>query len=776
MKWIVGQYMNSVSQYVNFPVDQETLNTNIQFTPHLWDAQISDYRFLVVEDEYRNLFEMTRNFATRARAQGFINVISESYFLREYMLDHPDLFINDRKAIPTIVPDYARTERNTVLKLMMLLLASPIPEQTLLNELRFLPATEEDPFVHLPQIIAKHVRLDNVPLSLVYKEEYDADGMSFVMNKYLKLELTPEIRKYMVNLRNAYYIAEDEIGGKYYVGAKLYGHVYQTFLPGQFFTFSGKYYEVISISETIGVVVRRAADHIARRRYYKQMQTVAITHWVDSQESGSFRTIDDIMIHRGYGNVEISTQGYLELANHGDLKTAQIVKLRDIPTRLYKYKQLLRIQLPDCPMPVRYTICTLLNEMFKTYYPDTYYYIQACTDVSPQWIEEHSSQESARYLLNQLQLDGEDDSIYLIEDSELDLGLIVSVDRNLRRFFETMTDVLQWYISKDGLTVAEPKESTEPSEPSEPTEQVEPEVTELPPEDVFINEDEELKKESASHPKYLNFGFSEVPKTLQIQSTLEYLSRFGFQHNYLQQARASRDIAQEIERTYQPQLAGEHYCDFCAVQLSSMQFEVLQDGRERCLECSQTAIKTAEEFKQIFQWVRRNMEAFFGIKIQTSIKVRTTNAKKISRILGKVFIPTPGFDGRPVGIAIQDRSGHSIYVEVGAPRLSIIAVMAHELTHIWQYLHWNRDEIKQNFGGQEDIAYEGLAMWAEIQFMILMNEVAYAKREEMVTRLRDDVYGVGFREMAKRYPLQYSTRLHGATPFQKIPPYEWKQP
>ena len=62
---------------------------------------------------------MIRLFSTRAKQQGFINVISENYLLRDYMFENARTFIADPKAVPTIVADYARTERNTILKLLM---------------------------------------------------------------------------------------------------------------------------------------------------------------------------------------------------------------------------------------------------------------------------------------------------------------------------------------------------------------------------------------------------------------------------------------------------------------------------------------------------------------------------------------------------------------------------------------------------------------------------------------------------------------------------------
>lgn len=68
-----------------FPVSQESFNKAFQVDSNLWSAKSQENAFLVVEDEFQNLFEMVRLYATRAKQQGFINVVSENYLLRDYM-------------------------------------------------------------------------------------------------------------------------------------------------------------------------------------------------------------------------------------------------------------------------------------------------------------------------------------------------------------------------------------------------------------------------------------------------------------------------------------------------------------------------------------------------------------------------------------------------------------------------------------------------------------------------------------------------------------------
>ena len=69
---------------------------------------------------------------------------------------------------------------------------------------------------------------------------------------------------------------------------------------------------------------------------------------------------------------------------------------------------------------------------------------------------------------------------------------------------------------------------------------------------------------------------------------------------------------------------------------------------------------------------------------------------------------------------------------------------------------------------QELEVYEGMAKWSEIQYTYLIGEASTAKREEIITRMRQDEYGRGFVKYLSRYPLSEGTHLTGATPFEDI--------
>ena len=288
-------------------------------------------------------------------------------------------------------------------------------------------------------------------------------------------------------------------------------------------------------------------------------------------------------------------------------------------------------------------------------------------------------------------------------------------------------------------------------------------------------DDEELKvpeEEMTSYQKncFLKYGYDEIDPFLDLAGTASYLAQYGYNHNSLQQVRNNEKAAEEYAKAYDPNKKGAHFCDFCGVELAGGEYDVLKDGRERCGHCSATALRTGEQFKEVFKIVLRNMEIFYGIKINSAIKVRMTDANSIARHFGEEFVPTPGVDGRTLGFAQRDSTGYSIYIENGSPKLAAMATIAHELTHIWQYQNWDEKVIINTYGAHNRLeVYEGMAKWAEIQYLLYLNEIAYGKREQIRTMLRQDEYGRGFIQYLKKYSLAYNQEKK-RTPFQEFPP------
>ena len=858
--WINRQYYYDLLKYAGLPTKQEELENVFIVSPLFWNAETAENLYITVEDESNNLFEMVRDFSTRASEQGFINVISQDYLLKDYMTENLSLFETDAKAIPYIVADYARTDRNVIMRLMLMMSSSYVKKEDIIKEFSLVGKKAVDIKKILWYEICKcylsvndEISIDEVSSLTVdgydwnvicCREKFNIDSGRIETLYYIEDENF--IAEKVGALKNATYISEDEKGNRYYLGAELLGHIFQKYLPGQFFTFSGKYYEMIGITADNQVIMRRAADHINGRDVTRQIRNYSISAVKACEEMGSRRNIDGIEVSYEYADYEVSTDSYLRMKKYGDFKTAKKVEINGIPDRKYTNKKVLKISFPEISARVRATMTFMFNEIFRTLFAENQPYITALTDIS------EFSDEFVP-ITNSLSLGFVPDNvncIYIVEDSRLDLGLVQAVDRNLKRIFEIMCDWINWH--KEALEISinppaedEPMFEIEPQEENSETEeppkkkkgifrriwekiksifkrkkkkQTEPdeEQTETDEEnglssvisnqtensDVPVddnsdketspqdNESEDAQEEEitfegedevAHSPEenseeslcrqpyykrhYLLFGGIESP-VISIDETVEFLQANDFGNNSLEQARKGIDFAEELAGKYRPDKEESHFCDFCGVELVGTEYEVLSDGRERCMMCGRTAVKTTEEFISIFRTALRNLEAFFGIRINTSIKVKMVNAGELAKNAKSSFIPTKGFDARAVGVAIKDSSGYTICIENGTPRISAMLTIVHELTHIWQYLNWNDSSLAGIYGKDKLLEiYEGMAKWVEIQYAYLINEKEIAIREEISTSLRNDEYGRGFLMYRNKYSFSKGTFITKATPF-----------
>jgi hypothetical protein len=204
-------------------------------------------------------------------------------------------------------------------------------------------------------------------------------------------------------------------------------------------TIDGKYYQVISMTKNSGIILRRASDHITGRRYYRTLRKYNLNCCESGSSAAAKRTYDNITLEYVEANVTVDTLGYLEMTEYCDIKNAKRVELSNIDQREYRAKECLKIRMEGSTPEVRATIATLLNELFVTTFPEAHQYITATTKL-----------ESGKVIDGYMPaLEGvDDDCIYIIEDSLIDLGLLINVERYFVRFLEIICDVLDWHAEK----------------------------------------------------------------------------------------------------------------------------------------------------------------------------------------------------------------------------------------------------------------------------------------------------------------------------------------
>lgn len=316
-------------------------------------------------------------------------------------------------------------------------------------------------------------------------------------------------------------------------------------------------------------------------------------------------------------------------------------------------------------------------------------------------------------------------------------------------------------------------ETTEPV--AEKVDETTPETEEVVEELSTENETEAPTEEPSSLPEidavpyheryYLKYREGKRNTVLDLDGTKSFLQEIGFDGGELRQAREGKNCAENMRNTDKNK-NNQMFCSYCGTELSGVEFFRLPDGRMRCNTCSNTVVKSKAEVEALCKRVIENMDSFFGARIDVPVSIEVTDERKLKKKLG---IPLDTRDSQSMlilGVAVNKKQKYSIILENGAPRISLIATFAHELTHIWQYTHWdNNKNLKKCPKSKRLLIYEGMAKWVEIQYLYLIGETTVARREEYITRNRQDEYGIGFCIYEDRYPLSREAMFCEETPF-----------
>ena len=310
---------------------------------------------------------------------------------------------------------------------------------------------------------------------------------------------------------------------------------------------------------------------------------------------------------------------------------------------------------------------------------------------------------------------------------------------------------------------------------TEEVDETTPEMEDVVEEASTENENETPVEQPSSAPEsesvpdheryYLKYREGKRNTALDLDGTKSFLQEIGFDGGELKQAREGKNCAGNLRNTDKNK-NNQMFCSYCGAELSGVEFFRLPDGRMRCNTCSNTVVKSKAEVEALCKRVIENMDSFFGARLEVPVSIEVTDERKLKRKLG---IPLDTRDSQSMlilGVAVNKKQKYSIILENGAPRISLIATFAHELTHIWQYTHWdNNKNLKKCPKSKRLLIYEGMAKWVEIQYLYLVGETTVARREEYITRNRQDEYGIGFCLYEDRYPLTREAMFCEETPF-----------
>ena len=208
-------------------------------------------------------------------------------------------------------------------------------------------------------------------------------------------------------------------------------------MPGQFFTLNGKYYEMVASTTDNRILVRRASEHIGGRLAYRQIRNYTMHRVEDSVSMGALKSVNNIDIHYQYADFSVETPGYWKLRSYNDFDGGDLIKINGVPQRNYYHKQILKFDFSkygdSFTDSVRITLTNLLNEAFVTLFAENQAYISAVTPG-------HYDAPLTYSLAMDEGVVNNEKCIYIIEDSQLDIGLLIAVERNVNRIFQIISD------------------------------------------------------------------------------------------------------------------------------------------------------------------------------------------------------------------------------------------------------------------------------------------------------------------------------------------------
>lgn len=259
---------------------------------------------------------------------------------------------------------------------------------------------------------------------------------------------------------------------------------------------------------------------------------------------------------------------------------------------------------------------------------------------------------------------------------------------------------------------------------------------------------------------YLTMGRGGIPTVMNPALTRDMLDGLGYGTNAYTQTRLGTPF--DMLRS-----SGDNqHCNFCLKPLIGVEYDRLADGRARCSTCSRTTIASLKEFQALFETAKMDMQRFYGVSIQSRIKVSMVSPRKMERVCG---------EGGVLGLAVKRANSRDLLMVNGAPLVPALGTMMHELTHIWQYENWDDGAMSGRYSSvvplhpdpttASAIVHEGMAVWAQVQYLLLLGQTEYAQRLTAARLQETSVYGVGLALFFKRYGFSTDAFLAGKTPF-----------
>ena len=165
-----------------------------------------------------------------------------------------------------------------------------------------------------------------------------------------------------------------------------------------------------------------------------------------------------------------------------------------------------------------------------------------------------------------------------------------------------------------------------------------------------------------------------------------------------------------------------HICDSCYNY--TREYYELPDTRICCLECRSCIINNEKDYKLLYYMIIDNLNKYFGIEFKSLPRVYVSNSKKIAEVFSYKFdrnkIERSSPDYKHYIGAVKKKDGvNTVWLEDCRHLLPTLAIICHELMHVWQFETWDSNEtIRQSIKYERGMLSEGMACWLPVQFLL----------------------------------------------------------
>ena len=361
-------------------------------------------------------------------------------------------------------------------------------------------------------------------------------------------------------------------------------------------------------------------------------------------------------------------------------------------------------------------LCYILNEIFKTLFPDTWQNLYAVStgnnsiDIEnviangSEGVFENIVRSMIPFTQKTPSAKENYESFYIVEFSCVEYGMVNLLYNNRETILMMIREYLQWYLKKD--------ESSDSKDVGEE------------------NEDQEKIKGT-----YLHFGSDKIPEIFDLKELHDVLVKITGEFS-CEKAESVEAVEVELPNT----------CSFCG--RNTMVVKKLGDGRKMCTQCAEHQISEQDQVEHLCEDLIRHFEEAYKIKFKRRIKIGFKDADEIRSVVGN------DFNSRVLGFYAP--AGRILWLEAGGPRIAMQSTAAHELTHAWQYDYLPIKKLKRSKnlkklvpGKTKDeivkILLEGHAVYTEIKTMREFNNSKFAERMHESMLAAVDEYGIGYR-------------------------------